>query len=343
MTEKELKELEKEIAELEAEGKNISIQNKMRLKKLQRKRDKIESPIKASAVFVSDSIEEQIKLIDIDKIMMPKFNDRTGIDKHKIRELAQSIKANGLLQPVIVLMDNSGIYTKIAGRRRILATKLNGENQIKAIIKKEPLTKKEFNLLVLHENTQREDLSIYDKVRFILNFIEQEFNINQNEAKKLCNRVNNFRKGNITQKDEEIKSISQKLDAILVDTKIFSSLSHLIKHLAILNMNIEVLNLLDTNKITFGMALIFYKYRDEKFIDGQNFSLIIKHIVSNSMSLTEAKIYFSKFVQKESKEKTVLSRSIKSKLSKLNKISLSLDKKSKKSFESELVRLLRNY
>lgn len=344
MTKEEFENIEKEIAQLEAEGKKISVQNKMKLKKLQRSRDKAQSPVETSSVFVSDSnIEDSVRLIDIDKIAMPEFNDRTGMDQEKIKELAESIKVNGLLQPILLAEDEQGGYIKIAGRRRILATKLNGEHKIRAIIREEKLSKRKFNLLVLHENTQREDLSAYDKVRFLLNFIEQEFSLNQSEAIKLCNRVNNFNKGNIVQEDIEIKSIAETLEGILDETKVFSSVSHLIKHLPVLNMPTAILKLLDESKISFGLALLCNKYFEATLIEGKNISSVIEHIVSEKMSISQAKVYFGLVVSKESRVVDDYSKKINGKLSKMKKIALDLDEHQQKEFERELEALLIKY
>lgn len=345
MTENELKEIEKEIAILEAEGKKLSVSNKMKLKKLQRARDKAKSPIEASSVFVPNSgMQENIQLIMIDKIIMPDFNDRTGIDNKKIVELAESIKENGLIQPIIVIENNNGTYTKIAGRRRIIATKLNGEAKIEAIVKKEKLDKKKFNLLVLHENTQREDLSIYDKVRSIMYFIEQEFMVDQIEAKKICHKINNFNKGNLVKKDSELESMSNRLNEILIQTKIFSSVAHLIKHLPVLDMSIDILSLLESNKITFGMALIFNQYSNSTFIEKRDFSSIIQDVLKEEMSLKDAKTYFMEMLYKSNKsnEKNV-TKEIKRKLSKLNKIIISLEEEKQMSFNNELEELLAKY
>ena len=345
MTENELKEIEKKIAILEAEGRKLSVSNKMKLKKLQRARDKAKSPIEASSVFVPNSgMQENIQLIMIDKIIMPDFNDRTGIDNKKIVELAESIKENGLIQPIIVIENNNGTYTKIAGRRRIIATKLNGEAKIEAIVKKEKLDKKKFNLLVLHENTQREDLSIYDKVRSIMYFIEQEFMVDQIEAKKICHKINNFNKGNLVKKDSELESMSNRLNEILIQTKIFSSVAHLIKHLPILDMSIDILSLLESNKITFGMALIFNQYSNSTFIEKRDFSSIIQDVLKEEMSLKDAKTYFMEMLYKSNKsnEKNV-TKEIKRKLSKLNKIIISLEEEKQMSFNNELEELLAKY
>lgn len=344
MRTKEIEDLEKEILELEAEGKNISISNKMKLKKLQKKRDKLNSPIEPSAVFVSqNNLKESIQFIQIDKIQMPDFNDRTGIDEKKIKELAQSIKENGLLQPIVVCENSDGSFLKLSGRRRILATKLNGEDKIKAIIKKEDLTKRQFNLLVLHENTQREDLSIYDKVRFMLNFIEHEFDIELQEAIKLCYKINNYQKGNIAQEDVEIEKKAKIVNTLLVDTKIFSSISTLVRHLLVLDMNPEILKYLENNHITFNMALIFNQYKDKNFIENQDFSSIIQNIVSNQMSINEAKKYFQDLLYKENNKSDNSAKAIKAKLSKLNKISLYLKDEKLKIFEEELEKLILAY
>ena len=345
MTEKELNEIEEEIALLEAEGKKISVPNKMKLKKLQRARDKATSPIEPSSVFVANSnIQEDIRLIDIDKILMPEFKDRTGIDNKKIIELAESIQENGLIQPVILLENNDGTYTKIAGRRRILASMINKNTQIRAIIKKEELDTKKFNLLVLHENTQREDLSSYDKVRSVLHFIEQEFNVNSIEAKKLCHKVSNFNKGNLLKEDENLPYLAETLNKILAETKVFSSVSHFVKHLPVLEMPLEVLKLLESNKIPFGMALIFNQYSEKKFKEKMSFSSIVEVVLREELNLQDAKSYFNQMLYKKEKivEKS-MEKEIKNKLSKLGKLISSLEKQEQKEFNLELEGLMKKY
>ncbi len=345
MTEEALKAIEEEIALLEAEGKKISVSNKMKLKKLQRTRDKAKSPIEPSSVFVPDgTAQEDVRRIEIDKILMPEFNDRTGIDNKKIIELAESIKENGLIQPIILMENSDGSYTKIAGRRRILATQLNGNKKIEAIVKRERLESNKFNLLVLHENTQREDLSSYDKVRSVLHFIEQEFNVTQLDAKKLCHKVNNFNKGNLVKEEGELEKISEILNRILAETKVFSSVTHLVKHLPVLEMPIEILELLESNQITFGMALIFNQFRDAKFKEDENFSTIIAYVLAEEMSQKDAKAYFKRMLyQKETNNNPDLSREIKGRLSKLSKIVDLLEADKQQSFHDELDQLLRKY
>jgi len=343
MTIEELKRVEDEIAELEVEGKNISMMNRIRLKKLEKTRDKATSPIDASAIFVPNSEHnEEIRAIKIDKIVMPEFNDRTGIDNQKIEELAKSISQNGLIQPIVLMENSDGTFTKISGRRRILATKHNGKDIISAIVKKEYIKPKEFNMLVLHENTQREDLSIYDKVRFMLEFIQNELNIDQSEIKKTLYQLDNFQKGKI-KKTETIKENFLNLKTLFEDTKLFSSIQHFLKYLPVLDMDISIRELLDTNKITFGMALIFNQYQSKTYIDNLSFDNIVTDILAGQMSINEAKKHFQSKLLKEKVDKSLEIDSIKKNLSSITKLSLGLDKEIQKNLNSELEELLKRY
>lgn len=343
MTIEELKRVEDEIAELEAEGKNISMMNRIRLKKLQKTRDKATSPIDSSSIFVPNSEHNQeIRAIEIDKIIMPEFNDRTGIDNQKIEELAKSISQNGLIQPVVLMENSDGTFTKISGRRRILATKHNGEKVISAIVKKEQIAPRDFNMLVLHENTQREDLSIYDKVRFMLEFIHNELDIDSKQIKKTLEQINNFKRGIIKESDK-IKDITNRVETIFEDTQSFSSVRHFLKYLPILDMDIYIRELLERNKITFGMALIFNQYQSKTYIDNLSFDNIVTDILAQQMSINEAKKYFQSKLFKEKVDKSLEIESIKKSLSSITKLSLGLDKEKQKNLNSELEELLKRY
>ena len=89
---------------------------------------------------------------------------RKIFDKEKLEELADSIKENGILQPIIVVKDESG-YTIVAGERRWRAAKMAGLKGIPAIVKDYTDTRKKQVALI--ENIQREDLNIVEVARAI--------------------------------------------------------------------------------------------------------------------------------------------------------------------------------
>ncbi|MCI5880576.1 MAG: ParB/RepB/Spo0J family partition protein, partial [Clostridium sp.] len=78
------------------------------------------------------------------------------LDDEKMEELVDSIKANGILTPVIVRPDDEGTYEMISGHRRLHAAERAGLTKIPAIIKE--LTDDESTILMVDANIQREEI-----------------------------------------------------------------------------------------------------------------------------------------------------------------------------------------
>jgi ParB family chromosome partitioning protein len=97
-----------------------------------------------------------ISEIELDKIVPNEYQPRKVFDDEKMKELAASIKEQGVIQPVIVHRAGSG-YQLIAGERRWRASRLAGLKTIPALVKE--ATKRELLEMALIENIQREDLN----------------------------------------------------------------------------------------------------------------------------------------------------------------------------------------
>ena len=94
--------------------------------------------------------------IDILKIKPNPYQPRKEFKEENIKELAESIKKYGLLQPVVLIRDEDG-YILVAGERRLRACKLLGYKNIKGIVV--DYSKNELREYALIENIQREDLN----------------------------------------------------------------------------------------------------------------------------------------------------------------------------------------
>jgi len=111
---------------------------------------------------------DKITQVLMSSIERPKEGVRMSIDADAIRELAESIKEKGLLQPIL-LRENGDKYEVVAGDRRFLAHEMLGLKKIKSIIKK--LDDIECFSIRATENLQRADLSpieegvIYETMR----------------------------------------------------------------------------------------------------------------------------------------------------------------------------------
>ena len=115
-------------------------------------------------------MREQIKLIKMEMIDRPVKISRELIDPERVRELAESIRENGLLQPVI-LRPSNGRFEVVAGDRRFLAHKLLNLVEIKAIVKE--LDDQQTVVVRGIENLQRENLTPSEEARVYLTMREE--------------------------------------------------------------------------------------------------------------------------------------------------------------------------
>ena len=111
------------------------------------------------ALFESNSVEQSggVSVLSISDIEINKNQPRKNFDDDSIQELAESIKAHGVIQPIIVRSAGEGFYVIVAGERRYRAAKLAGLTEIPVIVTE--LTASEAAEVALIENIQRADLN----------------------------------------------------------------------------------------------------------------------------------------------------------------------------------------
>lgn len=115
-------------------------------------------------------MQDQIERISVDLIDDPHVPMRSEFDEEKLQELAKSIIAHGLIQP-ITLRKSGGRFEVVAGHRRFLATKRAGLPVIPAIVRE--LDDKETDAQRMHENLFRADINPVDEARYIRSMIEK--------------------------------------------------------------------------------------------------------------------------------------------------------------------------
>lgn len=107
-------------------------------------------------------MSEEIVLMDIEKIDPPNEVDRDIIDPDKIRELAESIRSQGLHSPILLRPVNSR-FEIVFGHRRYLAHRLLGEVKIRSMVKE--MTDDQVFEARAVENDQREDLNPIERAK----------------------------------------------------------------------------------------------------------------------------------------------------------------------------------
>ena len=116
--------------------------------------------------------------LELDKLVPGQFQPRSKMHKENLEDLVNSIKSEGILQPVIVKSLASGRFEIVVGERRWRAAKTAGLKVIPAIVRE--LNNDQTAKISLIENLQREDLNAMDVARG-LKRLQMEFNLSQEE------------------------------------------------------------------------------------------------------------------------------------------------------------------
>ena len=112
-------------------------------------------------------------MISITDIQKNPYQPRKEFDGEKLHELAQSIKENGVIQPIIVRQSPVIGYEILAGERRYRASLLAGLKSIPAVVKQ--LSDQEMMIQSIIENLQRENLNPIEEARAYESLVEKGF------------------------------------------------------------------------------------------------------------------------------------------------------------------------
>ena len=116
-------------------------------------------------------VEESLQSIETSRLQPGKYQPRTNMDQVALTELAESIKAQGIMQPILVRPIDAGRYEIIAGERRWRAAQLAGLNEVPALIRK--VADESALAMSLIENIQRENLNPLEEAMGIQRLINE--------------------------------------------------------------------------------------------------------------------------------------------------------------------------
>ena len=135
---------------------------------------------KKQFVVPSSEISKQNNLLEIEtsKIIANPHQPRKYFEENNLKELADSIREHGILQPLVVSKIGNGKYELIAGERRLEASKLVNLKTVPAIIRS--VSDQQKLELALVENVQRHNLNPIEEARAYLK-LANEFNLTQEE------------------------------------------------------------------------------------------------------------------------------------------------------------------
>ena len=141
----------------------------------------LDALLSGSAVAVAEgSSGADLRELPVDLLQPGKYQPRTDMHPESLEELANSIRAQGVVQPIVVRsINNAGQYEIIAGERRWRAAQMAGLHEIPAVVRNVP--DEAAIAMALIENIQREDLNPIEEAVALQRLID-EFEMTHQEA-----------------------------------------------------------------------------------------------------------------------------------------------------------------
>jgi len=131
----------------------------------------------------------RIEMVPVERLVPNKFQPRRDFDEQKLKELADSIKEHGVIQPIVVRALERDKFEIVAGERRWRACKMLGIESIPAVIKE--YTSRQLTEIALIENIQREDLNPLEEAH-AYDILIKEFSFTQEELAKRIGKSRPF-------------------------------------------------------------------------------------------------------------------------------------------------------
>jgi len=123
-------------------------------------------------------VGEAVQQIAVELIDRNPYQTRTSVNDTSLQELAESIKAAGVIEPLIVRVGEGGRYQLIAGQRRLAASKKAGKTTVPAVVKQ--VSNEKAMEMTIIENLQREDLNPIDQAE-AFDRLSREFGLTQEQ------------------------------------------------------------------------------------------------------------------------------------------------------------------
>ena len=235
-----------------------------------------------SSLIGETKIEASKNQLSISDLIPNKYQPRKIFDEDNLNDLTNSIKERGILQPIIVRKSNDDKFKFeiIAGERRWLAAQKAGLHTVPVVITEaDDLKSLEYAIV---ENVQRHDLNPLEEAQGYKRLID-EFNYDQEKVSKFIGK----------------------------------SRSHITNSLRLLTLPLEVIKLIETQKLTAGHAKIL--------VGLENSSFVANKIVEKKLSVRQAESFVKIFKNKRQKPNNVKDANIKDlEISVSNKIGLNV-------------------
>ena len=228
-----------------------------------------------TSVGINNNNNEISSEIAINLIVPNPYQPRKHFDKDQLEELANSIKENGIIQPLVVRKKSGENYELIAGERRLQAAKLAGLSNVPIVVKE--VKDDQLLQLAIIENIQRENLNPIEEANAYKDLMGK-FSLTHHEVAKIVGKQRATISNSI-----RLLNLENYIQNLLIDKKISSG-------------HAKVLLQLDENQ-----RKEMIKNIEEKFLSVRELEEKVKNIINKKTKLNIKENNFGKEIEKKLK------------------------------------------
>jgi ParB family chromosome partitioning protein len=286
-----------------------------------------------SVLFGDDEVADSTpKTLSLDLITPRSSQPRRYFDPQAMQSLVESVKTDGILQPLLVRPLGDNHYELIAGERRYRAAREAGLSEVPVIIRE--LTDQQTLHITLVENLQREDLNPVEETEGILQLLSHLLECPQEDVQRLLYRMQND-----VQRMNDNVIIHPEAEKVI---KVFNDIgrmgweSFVSNRLSLLKLPEGILEALRQGQIEYTKARAIAKVKDEQARES-----LLETAIAENLSLTQIKERITALKKSASADKPEesLKNQIKAALTKASKSKVWSDPKKQKRLQKLLVEL----
>jgi ParB family chromosome partitioning protein len=192
--------------------------------------------------------------------LVPRPQPRRRFEEASLQALAESIRAHGVLEPLLVRPLEGGKYEIVAGERRYRAAQMAGLTEVPVVVLE--VDEKAASAIALMENLQREDLNPYEETLGVLDLLALELGKSREEVVSLLHRMRDEARGKVPQNVLGSPEV-QKVEEIFRLLGRMSWQSFVQARLPLLGLPEDLKEALEAGSIPYTAALELKKVKDD--------------------------------------------------------------------------------
>jgi ParB family chromosome partitioning protein len=262
---------------------------------------------------LSEDVPNAATNLPLDKISLSPSQPRKYFDSEKMQQLVESVRRDGILQPLLVRPLSGERFELVAGERRYRAAETVGLTEVPVTIRE--MSDDQARQFALVENLQREDLNPVEETEGILGLLVLRLEKTVEEVISFLRRMENEAGGKATN-----NVIGSEESSAVVE--VFTSLgrmsweSFVKNRLAILNLPEDILKVLRSGQLEYTKGRALAQVKDESFRQ-----MLLEEVVTQGLSLNQIRERIKALKSPESPQPPLEAEELRKQLGKLNRLS----------------------